>query len=156
MRTTLLLLLGVGILSGCPAPPDRTGPAVNTVERDGLEVSLSVPKRTFRVGESFRATVTARNTTGDPIHIVARSGAKVHIRVQRHGEFGWEEVLEYPQAAVMMINPWTLPGRKAETFTLNLKVEPNWPTGEPLRLVAVLNGREAVSPGVVIRVEPRG
>ena len=129
MKRTLLPLLAAAMLTGCPAPPDATGPAVNTASLDNLEVTLTVPKRTFRVGESFRATVTARNTGLSPIHVVARTGAKVYLRVQRHGEWGWELALEYPRTAVMAITPWTLPGGKSETFHMKLKVGPDWPTG---------------------------
>ena len=64
----------------------------------------------------------------------------------------WEEVKRYPQAETTTMNPWTLEANSHRTFEMQLTVQPDWPTGEPLRMTAELNGRKDVSPSLTLTV----
>ena len=143
----------VAIAAGCgPQKIDAT--PVNTVEVDGLSVSLELPDRQFRTGQQARAVVVARNLTDRPIPIDARTGAPVYIRILRFTGISWEDVKRYPEAATMVMSPWTLDAGAQRTFVMNLTVEPDWPTGEIIRITAGLNGREEASPGLAVEVMP--
>ncbi len=148
----LVIFLGVVAGAGCNGSPVGTARPGQTVEMDGLEISLEVPKRNLVGGERFNVLITARNKTDEPMEISARSGAPVFVRVFRYTGLTWREVKHYPQAAIMVMSPWTLPARGQRTFAMNLTVEPDWPTGELLRITGELNGRDEVSPGVTVHV----
>lgn len=156
---SLLVFGGFVIFLGCGQQNLSVHPA-NTVKTDGLEVSLDVPKRNFKPGETFRVKLTARNTTKDPMRILATTGAPVYVRIWRHTGLGWEEVKRYPRAATMVMSPWTLEPHSVRSFVMQLTVEPDWPTAEALRITAELNGRREAAPGVTIEVfttvQPRG
>ena len=146
-----LLLAATVALAGCEGQKVAPRPA-NSVEINGLAVTIDVPNRSFTVGEQFKVTVTAHNTTKQPMRIPAGSGAPVYVRLWRYTGLAWEEVKRYPESAVMIMRPWSLaPGQK-RTFAMQLAVEPDWPTGEVLRITAELNGRAEVAPGVTVEV----
>ena len=156
MRLTRFWVLGVvgmTVMGGCAGEEIDIRP-INTAEIDGLAVSLEVSKRTFDPGETFTVTVIAQNRTQRAMRIVAASGALVHMRIWRHTGLGWEEVKRYPQAATTALTPWTLKGNSARRFALQLTVQPDWPTGELLRLTGELNGKAEASPGITIEVAP--
>lgn len=152
-RLWLLGVVGMTVMGGCAREEIDIRP-INTAEIDGLAVSLEVPKRTFDPGETFAVTVIAQNRTQRAMRIVAASGALVHMRIWRHTGLGWEEVKRYPQAATTALNPWTLKGNSERRFALQLTVQPDWPTGELLRLTGELNGKAEASPGITIEVAP--
>ena len=147
------LLLTTAMLVGCAGSGADLRP-VNTVEVDGLSVSVEILKRDFNIGETFVATVTAENRTKMPIEIIARTGAPVYMRLWRHTGLTWQEVKRYPEAATMVMSPWTLAPGDRRVFARQLVVEPDWPTAELLRLTAELNGRDEVAPALVIEVHP--
>jgi len=139
---------------GCGPREDlRAGREVNSAERDGLVVEIELTRREFAVGQTMPVTVTALNTTRRDLDILASTGAPVYVKVWRNIGVGWEEVKRYPQAAVMVMSPWSLEARGRRTFPLSVPVEPDWPTNEPLRVTAELNGRPEVAPGIIIRVQ---
>lgn len=145
----LMIALAVGV-TGCPDRMDRPW---NTMQKGGLEVRLQLAERHYLVGDQVKVTVEARNTGGEPIRIPADTGARVLVKVYQHTGTGWEQVKRYPQAATMVMSPWTLePGAAAGPFELVVPVEPDWPTNEILRLTAELNGRPDVAPGVAITI----
>lgn len=152
-RLWLLGVIGMTVMGGCAREEIDIRP-INTAEIDGLAVSLEAPKRTFDPGETFTVTVIAQNRTERAMRIVATSGALVYVRIWRHTGLGWEEVKRYPQAATTALTPWTLKSNSARGFALQLTAQPDWPTGEPLRLTGELNGRAEASPGVTIEVAP--
>ena len=152
MKAAYMLLFAAGLcLAGCAQQEIATGEHV--AQADGLVVTLESPQHDVLVpGENLSLIVTVRNTTKQPAEIVARSGAPVYARVWRRGEMYWQQVKTYPQAATMVMTPWTLPAREQRTFMLSLPVEPDWPTGEPLRITAELNGRPQAKPAIIVRV----
>lgn len=154
MRIALLTLI-TAMLAGCNANPHAVAmPEQNTVgPRDGLSLTVGVPKRLFAVGERFTAAIDATNNGGKPVTFNA-GGARAYIVLQRNTDAGWTEIRRYPRSVVGVQNPWTLKTGWTETFTVALAVEPDWPTAEPLRLAAQLDGGPNLTPGVVIQVKP--
>lgn len=148
----LLALLVVAGAGGCASVGPQ--PIGNTVEIDGLAVTVEVPKRQLQVGQQFRVLVTVENRTKEAMRIPAASGAPYYIRIWRHTGLAWEEVKRYPEAVTMIMSPWTLEGKSTRTFAPILTVAPDWPTNELLRITAELNGREQASPGVNVEVLP--
>ena len=153
LAVSLTFLAACLTCAGCPRKQiDLT--EQNFVESDGLAVGIELPKREFLTGEVFETTVYAVNKTREPIAIEATTGAQVYLRIWRKTVVGWDEVKRYPQAAVLVMTPWQVAPRETRRFTMRLTVEPDWPTHEPLRITAELNGRPAISPGMIIRVTP--
>jgi hypothetical protein len=149
------MLVAAGTLVGCePAEPKTQSDRINAAEVDGLEVTLEVPRKQYSPGEKMNLTVVARNTTERDMRIEANTGAPVYVRVWRHTGLGWTQVHRYPEMTTMVMNPWTLDAESRRTFPMNITVEPDWPTGERLRLTAELNGRAKAQPEVMIHVTP--
>ncbi|HAU38714.1 MAG TPA: hypothetical protein DCX07_13485 [Phycisphaerales bacterium] len=155
MRKTLTVaIVTLAALAGGCKPKEMTSRAINTMTADGLEVSIELPKRDFRSGESFNVIVTARNISGGPLAIEASSAAPVWLRLHRHGAIGYDEIRRYPEAVAMVLSTWTLAPKQARTFTYRLTVEPDWPRHELLHLTAEVNGRASAAPGIAILVLP--
>jgi len=150
----LPVLVAALALSGCA---DRAGIEVGkaTVESAGLSVGLEIPTSSFVVGESFEIAVTAENKTLKPITIRPDSGARVYVRVWRNTGITWRQVKRYPPTAVVVMRSWQLPPGGRRRFAMELTVEPDWPTGEPLKLTAELNGRDDAAPAAIILVHRR-
>jgi len=148
-----LLVICAALAAGCDSH-EVAGPTleVSVADENGLVVGIELPKRHFVPGEHLAVRVTAQNTTDEPMTIFARTGAPVYVSIWRNTGLGWDEVERYPKAAAMVMSPWELPAGQTRTFTLRLRVEPDWPTGEPLRIAAQLNGRERITPGIIITV----
>lgn len=126
-------------------------------QAEGLLVGLEIPKTSILRGETVTVGVVAVNLTDKPIAIHATTGAPVHLSVWRSTGIGWEMVKRYPRAATMVMTTWTLAPRAQRRFEMNLTVEPDWPTHEPLRLTAELNGRDdvvAAAPITVVSLPP--
>lgn len=160
MRPTIVwIALAVLFVTGCTNRSGMNGPAPrrqagSSVRGEGMEVSVHVPKRQWRTGDTIPVEVTAVNTTDSPIGIVSPSGAPVLVRVMRPVRGSFERVRQYPQSATSNIVNWTLPANGARTYKLRVPVEPDWPVAEPLRLTAELNGYPKYSPIVTITVQP--
>ncbi len=139
---------------GCPARPETAGLPVGPIvaEARGLEVSLALPKYSFYRGEEIPLKVAARNTTRRDVVITAHSGALAYVSLwQLQPE---RQILRFPQAAILVVKQWTLPAGESRSFPLNLQVTPEWPTREPMRLVAEINGWPLARPSVLIDVYP--
>jgi len=160
---TPLVCLAVGLIAlsaGCDDMKSRglasPGPqAVNRVEGKGMTISIRLPKRDWRIGETVPVEVTAVNTTASAIDVVSPSGAPVLVRVLRPSKGSFEQVRVYPSSATSNIINWTLPARGKRTYKLMAPVEPDWPVAEPLRISAELNGYPQHSPSVTITVRPK-
>jgi hypothetical protein len=113
---------------------------------------MSIQGRYFARGDSVPLRLLARNTSGQDLLIRADSGALVYVRLARHTSMAWEEVKRFPATAVTVARDWKLPAGDTHRFVMNLDVTPDWPTGEPLRLTAELNGRGDVQAAVLIEV----
>lgn len=152
----VLCLLAVG-LAGCPprrlppggAPPP---PAAASVVSGGLSVGIVVPTRHLAAGDEFEVRLVARNVSGAPIRIKAPSSTPIIVKLWRHTGVGWEEVKRYPRTDMMVMKIWTLAPGRERAFALRLRVEPDWPTGELLRITGELNGRPDAVPGVTLDV----
>lgn len=118
-----------------------------------LEMTLEVDEQVLVTGETLPVTVTVTNIRQtDPVEIEARSSALVIVELLRWQPEGWQQVARYPQAALMVLSPWTLKAGQTRTFELELPVEPNWPTHESLHLRARLNGVDDAKLRVPVRV----
>jgi len=157
MRMTCLPLtfLTFAALVGCQPAAPVTDLNANTVQRSGLAVTLKLDRRSFVAGQTVRVALAARNVTQARIPIDATSGTPVFVRLWRNAGLGWEVVRTYPQSALMIASPWTLPPGAVRTFELRLPVEPDWPTGELLRLTGELNGRPDAQAVLTISIQPR-
>jgi len=152
IAATLLCLALPAALAGCTQQTLDDRP-VNAVRKGDLDVRIELPRRHYLVGETMDVTVTAHNHGDQPVFVPAGSGAKVLVRVYCHAGTGWELAKRYPQAATMVISPWSLaPGETAGPFVLKVPVEPDWPTHEILRVTGELNGLPDVAPGVAVTV----
>jgi hypothetical protein len=157
VRIALSLGLAVGLIGGCtPTDANQAGPnAAGIFEsqtRGGLTVTLKAPARYLTAGDSLTVSVTLTNQTDAPITIKANSGAEALIHLSRGTSVGWEQVKSFPEMQTMVMNPWVLQAGASRTFTLNLPVAKDWPTNEPLRISAEINGLPGLTPGGVIRV----
>ena len=146
----MLLVAGLVSAAGCQSKPDEI--LWRAQADDGLVVTAGVPQRNYIRGGTVAVSVAVRNVSGDDIAIGADSGALVYATLWRKTTIGWEQVKRYPQSAVMVAAPWKLRAGKTYKCTLNLPVEPDWPTGEPLKLTVELNGRSDLAPGGLIQV----
>ncbi len=151
MRRIAIVFLIVGLVSavGCRQPDEMLWHAQAD---DGLVVAAGVPHRNYVRGQTVTIVVAVRNTSGGDMIIPADSGALVYATLWRRTAIGFEQVKRYPQTAVMVAAPWKLISGKTYKCTLNLPVEPDWPTGEPLKLTIELNGRNDLAPGGLIQV----
>lgn len=160
MNRLAVAAAGALLLAGCNwmdrNRPVAARPEVSSDEHAGVRVELRLPKRLYETGEPVDAEIAVTNTTKQPITIVARTGAPVYLNVKRHTDIGWEQVKEYPQAATMVITPWTLEGGQTRRFELSPTIRPDWPTNEPLRVEAEVNGWSKASPAIVVTVERPG
>ncbi len=156
MRTLTLLLAVAPLvaLAGCPfkkGQPTAQG-ILQSESKDGLEVELRVPRRDLVRGETVPVTVIVRNQTKNELVIPAQTGALVYISLWRKTDGSWEQFKRYPEMATQVLSPWRLAPKAEQSFSLPLPVAPDWPTGEPLRITAELNGRPEVAPGGIIEV----
>jgi len=157
MRTFTLacLMLSTAFLGGCPPKSAQPAPGevFSQAAHDGLSLELRVPREHLLRGEVVAVTVTARNLTRSDMVIPARSGALVYLTLWHKTFAGWEEVMRYPETDAQVLSPWRLAARAAHTFPpLELRVGPDWPSGEPLRITAELNGRPEPRAAGIVRV----
>ena len=159
MRASLICLVCVPLLmvAGCQNEMGMSGSraAANVVKGKGMDVSIRLPGRNWKIGDLMPVEVAAVNTTGSPIDIASPTGAPVLVRIMRPSKMSFEQVRVYPTAATSNILNWTLPTRGSRTFKLMVPVEPDWPVAEILYVSAELNGYPQYSPSVAITVEPR-
>ena len=152
-----MLACAAAWLPSCRLGPEdiEAGGPANTVRAEGLSLRLSLPRREFVTGQAIPVTLRVRNVTDEPITIVASTSSPYYIRVWRYTSVGWELLKQYPRAALMVMSPWTLAADGERVFEFSVPVEPDWPTNEPLRLTAMLNGREALTPALTVYVRSR-
>jgi hypothetical protein len=132
----------------------QPSPTAATDSDETLQLSIDLPGTTFAPGETFTAEVTATNVSGQTVTIEANTSAKFHLRVWQNKTIGWEVVKKYPEVAAMVITPWKLRSGESVSFRPKVTVEPDWPTYEPLRLSATLNGYDGLEPYLVVEVIP--
>ena len=161
MRASLICLACVSLLmaAGCQPKMDAPGSeqAVTKVAKGkAMDVSITLPRRQWTVGETMPVEVAAVNTTGSPVDIASPTGAPVLVRIMRPSRMSFEQVHVYPVSATSNILNWTLPANGVRTFKLMVPVEPDWPVAEILYVSAELNGYPQYSPSVMITVEPQG
>lgn len=149
----VLIALFVG---GCMAPkPQPINPNEARAISKDLQVTIALPSRSFVIGQTMKVTVTARNNGENPIHIESRSSNLVTIQVFQKELQGWQQVKHYPQAGLTVLSPWALAPGQERTWQLNLPIEPDWPTGAPVRIKALLNGADRPSPEINVRISPK-
>ena len=152
MKTSAIIALAAAVLAGCQGAPLAMKGEHNTVSAGDIAVSLEVPKRFYNVGEKFQAVVYVQNKTDRPVTISADSGAPVFVRLSHHTNVGEVQLKQYPQFSLIFVRVWTLNPHEIRSFPLELTVEPDWPSGELIRLSGEVNGRPEIQPGVMISV----
>lgn len=145
----VLAMLPLAALLGCQQPPVDEAFTVSA-EGKGLWLEMRIPDRYFVRGDTIPVAVVARNTTEEDLVIQANSGALVYLRLARHTGLAWEEIKRFPAAAIMVTRQWKLPAGGSHKVLMNLDVTADWPTGEPLKLTAELNGRGDVQAAALI------
>jgi len=151
-RLTIVLGLMAAVCVGCTPRDSMDKGFIVQAVKEGLTLEMSVPERHYVSGQTIPLTIMARNETRDDMVIDAGSGALVAVTVWRRTELGWEKVKRLPETAVMMPSPWKLPAKGSHTFTMNLSVTPDWPTGEWLKLTGELNGKPGVTPAGLVEI----
>jgi hypothetical protein len=146
MKLTLamLMLSWIAVLAGCQTPkPPVANPGIDNSQSEGpLTVTLKTAVRNVVRGDTMGVTVVVRNTDKkESVPATATTGAPVYVKLYRKTAVGWEEVHRYPENVTQIVTTWTLGPLESRSFPMNLKVEPDWPTNEPLRLEVVVNGR---------------
>ncbi len=162
MRASLVCLVCASLLSavGCQLTNEDMAPGSqaisNSVKGKGLNVSIRLPKRGWKVGETMSLEVRAVNTTGSPVEINSPTGAPVLVRIMRRSMMSYEQLRVYPGSATANILNWILPAHGTRTFKLMVPVEPDWPVAEVLYVSAELNGYPKYNPSLAVIVEPGG
>ncbi len=160
MKTSLICLLCVSLLPAVGCQPDNgdlvsDSQVISNIARGkGLDVSISLPKRDWKIGETMTMEVTAVNTTGSPVEIHSPTGAPVLVRIMKRSMMSYEQVRVYPGSATANILNWTLPARGTRKFKLMIPVDPDWPVAEVLYVSAELNGYPKYNPSLAIIVQP--
>ncbi len=159
MRTSLVCLVFVSLLTvGCQLPNENglanSQAIANTVNSKGLSVSIRLPKRSWKTGETMAIEIQAVNTSGSPVEICSPTGAPVFVRIMKRSKTSYEQVHVYPGSATANILNWTLPARDTRTFKLMVPIEPDWPVAEMLYVSAELNGYPKYNPSLAVIVQP--
>lgn len=168
MRIVAFLLLVPACAAGCAAEPETTitPPAphsgqltsligVSPAGEGDLSVAVALPRMHLVTGQTIDVTVTVTNQAGCPVRIDSLTSARVHVFIWRGSLAGWVKMLRYPQAQAMVVTPWGIAANGSVQFRMPLVVEPTWPTHEPLRLTAAINGTGVASTPITIEVTPQ-
>lgn len=136
------LLCSVVFAAGCQtqAPPSGPGGIWHTVTQNGLKLTLEAPERTYAPGSVIPLTITATNLGPQPMCFTAPTSAIVLVGVARQTNIGVETLHKYPEASAQVQTPWVLGPGQCRSFKMTLTVGSDWPTQEPLRLMAELAG----------------
>ncbi|MCD4824209.1 MAG: hypothetical protein K8S55_06345 [Phycisphaerae bacterium] len=150
MRIALALVVTIVaiLLSGCgdgsvtisKTADGAVDPTRSTVTADGLTLTLDLPKTTLVNGEKFPVKIIAANKTQRRLHFKSKTAAVYTLRLLRYDGLNWSCVRSWPAGAVVVTTTWGLASGKSKTFAPVLTVTPDWPTYEPLRLEAKING----------------
>lgn len=152
--------LAAALLSGCPPEPTRpttqpvqatSVPTTSPAKEDAV-VRLELPGRHFAVGDQFKIRLIVSNPSRGTIKIPAGPGAPIKVRIWRYTSMGWDEIKIYPQAAELTTLTWQLAPGATRSFEMLLTVEPDWPTQDPVAVVAELNGRPDLQAMGIIKV----
>lgn len=155
MKRLIAFALLTGALAGCQGASDGHPMGLaeaNSQTAGGLTATIQMPTRFYSVGDAFSVVVTIVNSSQQAQLIGPSTGAAVYVKVMRWVPQGWVEVKRYSSAAS---KPWTLSPGSSRSFPIPLHVESDWPTDEPLRITAEINGRPDLAPGIVVQVQTR-
>ena len=125
-----------------------------SAEKNGLTVSLRLPKSRYTPGEDIPVTILATNRSRDGIRFRSSTSAPFQIALERSTPLGWDPMKIYPETSAMVLSEWTLAPGEQRTIETKLLVERDWPTYEDLRLRVTLPGRDDVTPAVHIEIAP--
>jgi len=157
-KPAILLWLCVSMLgSGCGflrGPAQPTVPAApietNTVEGEGMSLTIELPKRHFTTGENINIRIIAHNTGEKAIVFESHTSSLYKVTIYRMTSAGWRWVNQYPQAAMKLRTTWKLQPGQTVRYNQVVPVGRDWPMGEPLRLVAELAGAPEVKCPMII------
>ena len=149
MKIALALVVTIvaTLLSGCgdgsATISNTTGavdPTRSTVTANGLTLTIDLPETTFVNGEKIPVKIVADNKTNNRLHFKSKTAAVYTLRLLRHDGLNWSCVRSWPAGAVVVTTTWGISPGQSQTFAPMLTVTPDWPTYEPLRLEAQING----------------
>ena len=150
----LAMACGAGLLiAGCQ-PGREALRDCSIVRRHGpITVGLKLPRHEFRRGDEFTVKVVTVNTSDEALTLRRYGEPKYFIQIARNEGLGWETVKTYPTGAADLLREWSIPAGHADVYQTTLIVEPDWPTGETLRISAEMNRHPEVRVADFIRVE---
>jgi hypothetical protein len=147
MLVALLLLAG-----GCAPGPRGDGPTV--VHAGPLAAQMDVPAETVGPGQVVGVSVTTWNLGDEPVAIARTASNVYRVEVARHDGIGWVTFSTHPATEAIMLRRLTLNPHSQRGDTVNVRVDPDWPTGEVVRLRAVMNGRPELNMSDFLTVRP--
>ena len=157
-RNCLLVCAAVGLLVvvGCAPPPSPLEDPGMAVARHGpLAIGIAVSPKEPAPGQNITVTVAVENRGRHPETIVHAGSARVLLTVSRLGLVGWDEIRTYPRARAMLLHSYELKPGASFTESVSVRVDPDWPVGELLRVRARLSGRDEVAVAEFVTVRPR-
>ena len=138
MLAVSLLVGGCGFFRKPARPVAAT--ETNTVEGNGMALTIELPKRFFTPGEDINLRIIARNTSAQAIAFKSPTSALYKVTIFRKTPLGWRWVNQYPQAAMKFEKTWTLQPDQTVRYNQIIPVGRDWPMDEALKLVAELVG----------------
>ena len=115
-------------------------------------MALILPGYSFYRGQELPIEVVVVNGGKGDAVFRADSGSPAYVTLWRRTKGGWDKLKRFPEAVVLLPKSWALPAGQSRMFSLNLQVGPDWPTYEPLKLTAEINGLGGVAPSAMIDV----
>ncbi len=119
-----------------------------------LSVTAEVSAKVVERGQSVTVIATVTNNTEHSVRIDSPDERCLVVEVWRHTARGWTAIFEYPELEFAVVSSWGLAGRSQYTQTIEVPIEPTWPTHEALRLVVDVNGAPAESEPITITALP--
>jgi hypothetical protein len=156
-KHAIVILLSVSLLvCGCgffrkPAQPVGTI-QTNTVEGGGMTLTVELPKRHYVPGENINIRIIARNTGDQTLVFESTTSALYKVTIFRDTPLGWRWVNQYPQAMMKVLTTRELQPGMSVKYDQVIPAGRDWPTSEPLQLVAELAGAPDVKCPIIISV----
>lgn len=154
MRGALLTLSLAALFAGCSQPPQvRETLPQEIVEMDGIRATMQTDKLRYSRDEYIQVWLRLTNMTSQPITIQSQRTEPVYISLYRDTPLGWQAIGELPPSSQSDYG-WVLPPGGQRVFSLPVRVGPEFPPNQYVRLVAHVSGRPSIQPGVNVWIIP--
>jgi len=149
MRKSAIVLLSIVSLlaGGCgmfrkATPEPVTGNPIqrNTVQGEGMTLTVELPTRRLEAGRDVNLRIIARSTSESPIAFQSPTLALYTARIYRMSANGWSQIDQFPQADMNVRKDWTLLPGQIVKYDQIIRAGRDWPMDETLRMVVELNG----------------